>query len=97
MAGRFLPRVAPCLLAGVFLATLALSGCQSSYSTDLRYPVRTDPLVLKTPNDIVKERNDPVRPGIFPIFSAADLNDPRNPLHNEKAKLFKDGYFRDPN
>jgi len=84
------------LLFVVLALAAGAAGCDSdSYSPAIRYPVRTDPLVLD--KNLADERVDPVRPGVFPIFAAKDLNDPFNPLHAKRATLFKEKKLRDPN
>jgi mono/diheme cytochrome c family protein len=83
------PVLALALLAGVTW----ISGCDDTYSDAIQYTVRTDPLVAKT---ITEEQPDPDRPGQFPLYSMADLDDIRNPLHSRAETLIKDGTIRDP-
>lgn len=73
----------PATLALCLSLLALLSGCTDSYPEDLRYPVRTDPLVLEVPEKTV---SIPDRPGQFPIMSMSQVNDPLNPLHAIKAK-----------
>lgn len=78
------------------VASLVLVGCDSdSYSTAIRYAVRTDPLVLD--KNLGDERPEPDRPGVFPLFAAKDVEDPYNPLYAKRASLFKEKKLRDPN
>lgn len=62
-------------LAVVILAT----GCDTEkYSADIRYPIRSDPIIVKTPTN---ESAFPDRPGTLPVLSFKNLEDPTNPLH----------------
>ncbi len=58
--------------------------------------MRTDPLVIN--DKLGDERSEPDRPGQFPIMSARDLLDVRNPLFEEHKKkdLFAKNFLRDP-
>jgi mono/diheme cytochrome c family protein len=77
--------------AAALAALLALSGCEDSYPLDLRYPPRTDPLVVKAP---VRELPYPDRPGQLPLFTFADLREVHNPLHYQIVENLND--VRDP-
>lgn len=81
--GGHMKRLA-CMAAGIGLVVLVgLAGCRNHYPETMKYPVRTDPLVLKAP-DLTKKTKwlEPDRPGQLPIFSLKDLRDERNPLYN---------------
>lgn len=84
------------LAAAAMLACSAgLVGCEdSSYSSYVRYHVRTDPLVVG--DKLGDEAYEPDRPGVLPLLSLKDLDDPRNPLHANREKL-DDSQVRDPN
>jgi mono/diheme cytochrome c family protein len=71
-----------------------ISGCDDTYSDAIQYTVRTDPIIART---ITEELPDPDRPGQFPLYSVAELDDIRNPLHDRASKLIADGTIRDPN
>lgn len=65
---------------------VALAGCvRDSYPEDLRYPVRTDPLVTAVPDKMLTL---PDRPGQLPIMAMADLADPFNPLHGDVKSIY---------
>src|SRR5262245_38567734 len=57
-------------------AALALPGCDDGYPEDYTYPLRDDPVVIKTPTF---ESYEPDRPGQLPLLSVSDLLDDRNP------------------
>jgi hypothetical protein len=63
------------LSAGPLLAIMPLlAGCNpDGYSTELKYPVRTDPILTKT---ITKESPVPDRPGVLPALNIARLQQP---------------------
>jgi mono/diheme cytochrome c family protein len=42
------------------------------------------------------ERVEPARPGIFPILSSKDVNEPLNPMFPKRTTLFKEQKLRDP-
>jgi mono/diheme cytochrome c family protein len=63
------------------VASFLLPGCDmDSYSPAIKYLVRSDPLVLDAA--LGPDRYEPDRPGVLPLFSLKDLQDPRNPLHD---------------
>lgn len=78
------PRVLGSSIAGV-LCLMALAGCEDRYPEDLRYPVRTDPIVAGVPEKML---STPDRPGQLPIMSMADLADPFNPLHGDVKDIY---------
>lgn len=87
----------PALMLGVLAGTIVLSGCDmSSYSEQVMYGIRTDPMYVK--EDLKEEPLIPDPPGQFPLLSPFDLLDSRNPLYaeNQKKNLFKAGIFLDP-
>lgn len=83
--------VSPCArklgsLVGGVCCLVALAGCvQDSYPEDLRYPLRTDPIVAAVPDKMLSL---PDRPGQLPIMSMADLADPFNPLHGDVKSIY---------
>lgn len=82
---------------GIFSLVASLPGCQQGYSSSVKYKVREDPLVLK--GDKLDEETFLIdSPGQFPLFTVADLEDPRNPLFkkNQDSNLFKSEHLRDP-
>jgi mono/diheme cytochrome c family protein len=63
------------------LGFLVVSGCDTeSYSKNLAYPVRTDPLIL---GEGIKETGPdyPDRPGVLPISLFKEVSEPKNPLY----------------
>jgi mono/diheme cytochrome c family protein len=63
----------------VMVLGFVLAGCDSdNYSSDHRYPPRTDPIFKEVPT---KERTTPDAPGQFPVMSMATLANPENPLN----------------
>ncbi len=84
----------PLLLVGI-VASLGVAGCEAdSYSEAIKYTIRTDPLVLD--KNLGDEQVDPDRPGVLPLLSSNDLNEPFNPMYKNRNNLFKEGKFRDP-
>jgi len=66
--------------AGPLLCVVLLAaGCEDRYSEDLRYPLRSDPLVKKPPT---VETPHPDRPGVLPVLSMAQIRELDNPLHS---------------
>lgn len=80
MIVRRVPRIARRLFWVVpFLFILpVLSGCDDTYPEDMRYPVRTDPLIKKVPE---AETRYPDHPGILPVLTIANMEEPSNPLY----------------
>jgi len=70
-----------------------LSGCDDTYSDAIQYTVRADPLFAKV---IGEEQPYPDRPGQLPLYTIADLEDVRNPLHANAEKWMSDGTIRNP-
>ena len=81
-----------------FLATLLVSlgvvGCDNYYSPAIKYTVRIDPLVLD--KNLGDERIEPDRPGMLPLLTSKDLQEPFNPLYPKRDTLFKENKLRDP-
>jgi mono/diheme cytochrome c family protein len=65
-----------------------LPGCGSdNYSESMIYPVRSDPLITDTSE---REFPEPDRPGQLPLMNFKDIDDSRNPFHQEaKDPKFK--------
>lgn len=91
---RSLPTLVKTLLAalGAMSLALVLSGCGQDiifppYSAEVKYGLRTDPLLVGLPNALGNERWEPDVPGQLPLLKIADLNDPRNPLYDRRAQL----------
>ncbi|HWY85845.1 MAG TPA: cytochrome c [Gemmataceae bacterium] len=85
--------VLPAMLA---VMVAAGSGCDGdSYSKAIKYAVRTDPLVL-IKADLGDERIEPDRPGVLPLLSAKDVQEPFNPMFAKGDSLFKKENLRDP-
>ncbi|MBL8793667.1 MAG: cytochrome c [Planctomycetia bacterium] len=78
-------------LSAVVLLAACSAGCgdPDGYSPELRYPVRTDPIIVKPPTT---ETAVPDRPGVLPIMNMLALNAPNHPLHS----MLKDGPPLDP-
>jgi mono/diheme cytochrome c family protein len=71
--GRILAHALPLLLGVPFL-----SGCYvEGYPTSLKYPSRTDPIILET---LTTELPHPDKPGQLPVLSWLSLTQPDNPL-----------------
>ena len=69
------------LATGLVLGLVLLSGCDTeSYSEDLRYPARTDPIVS---GSFEATPDFPDVPGRLPLMSIRDLADTKHPLNNE--------------
>ncbi len=77
---RTLLSLAP-ILIGLFVPLL--SGCEDRYSEDLRYPLRTDPIIDEPPT---VESLVPDRPGVLPVLSMTQMREPEFPLHSALAK-----------
>jgi mono/diheme cytochrome c family protein len=93
---RFLPVVA----AGVLASMLGFAGCQpgGEYSSQVRYGVRTDPLMVATQvGDLGEDQYDPDRPGVMPITNIHDVLQPDNPLSGKGSELFAKLTLVDPN
>ncbi len=90
------PRVAA--LGAALLALSFLQGCDDKYSESMRYPLRTDPVIVDPKQLVIPERPDPDPPGQLPLFKLSGLDDPRNPLNlpdpDERKKLL--AAFFDP-
>lgn len=81
----------PAALAAVTLA-VALSGCGQdltfpSYSADVKYGLRTDPLLVGLPNALGNERWEPDLPGQLPLLKITDLLDPHNPFFKQREQF----------
>jgi mono/diheme cytochrome c family protein len=63
--------------APLLLALPMLAGCDQSYPADMRYPLRTDPVLE---DRLTEEPKVPDRPGQLPILSIAAMREPGNPL-----------------
>jgi len=65
--------------AALLLALPLLTGCGADgYPRDMKYNLRSDPILLEVP---ATETLIPDRPGQFPILSMANLGEPDNPLY----------------
>jgi mono/diheme cytochrome c family protein len=96
--GSFLAKL-PLHLA-LLTGLICLSGCEDEYSNTMRYPLRTDPLVLS--DKLGPERPTPDVPGKLPVFSSEDLLEYPNPFYQSAADrdredLFRSSKLRDPN
>ncbi len=76
-----------------------LVGCGSdlhpAYSPDVRYALRTDPVLMVPGAKLADEQLDPDRPGVLPMMRFDDIFKSDNP-YNSKAKDIKDAVLRDP-
>lgn len=83
---------------GVACLPLGLTGCglesHPAYSPDVRYGVRSDPIVMAAPK-LADERVDPDRPGVLPMMRFDDIFKPDHPYH-AKATAINDTILRDP-
>lgn len=84
---------------GLACLPLGLTGCgldlHPPYSPDVRYGVRSDPVLMVPGAKLADERHDPDRPGVLPMMRFDDIHKPDNPYHS-KAKDIKDAILRDP-
>ena len=89
-------RLARLLLAAIAVSPLAGCGLDQhpSYSGNVRYGVRTDPIVVAAAK-LGEERYEPDRPGILPIMKMEDINNPAHPWHAKKETI-QDSIVRDP-
>ena len=72
----------PVALGAAALLAVVLIGCTDSYSPEMRYNLRTDPIFTK---NSTKEFNVPDRPGQLPVMTMARLEDPLYILHDLKG------------
>jgi mono/diheme cytochrome c family protein len=91
----------PVVLAGLAALPVGLAGCQDQdsyfYSKDVRYGVRTDPLVVTNqPGNLGDEVYDPDRPGVLPLLRPQDVLLVGSPLAAKGMELFKQNLLRDP-
>lgn len=71
------------LFPAISVLQICVSGCgDNAYSAAMRYDVRTDPLVLDE-KGLGDERPNPDPPGQLPLFTPADVKDPRNPYYRD--------------
>jgi mono/diheme cytochrome c family protein len=91
LPGSRIARVA--LAFPLVLGLTWLSGCGDTYSEAIQYTVRTDPLFTNAPGE---QYNDPDRPGQLPLYTIAELEDPRNPFHTKAKEYLDKGTIRDP-
>ncbi len=82
------------LPAAALFATLGLAGCDNVYSDAVKYGVRKDPLVKD--KNLGDEQIPPDRPGVLPLLSSKDLQNPENPLYKNRNVLFKERKLYDP-
>src|SRR5262245_29696444 len=94
-------RLLPVVLVGLAGLPLGLAGCQDldafHYSNEIRYGVRTDPLVLAVqPGDLGEETYDPDRPGVLPLMRPQDVLLPGSPMRTKGEALFEKQLLADP-
>jgi mono/diheme cytochrome c family protein len=74
-------------------SSLILTGCgldqSPPYSSDVKYGLRTDPLVFGPTKDLGDERFDPDRPGVFPIMKMEQVFDPEFPFNAQFRKTLQ--------
>lgn len=87
-------------LLGVAALSLSLTGCGGDqhppYSAKVKYGIRTDPILMEPAKELGDERDDPDRPGVFPIMKLTTEIKPEHPYYSKKDKL-ETKLFRDPN
>jgi mono/diheme cytochrome c family protein len=76
-------------------ASLGVVGCEDRYSKEMKYAVRTDPLVLDKAA-LGDERVEPDRPGTLPLLAIKDLQEPFNPIFPKRTSVIKENKLRDP-
>src|SRR5262249_52817217 len=77
-------------VAAVLVAVVLLPGCDDFYPDDYTYPVREDPVVIKTPiPPDFPESGEPDRPGLLPLLSIKNLDEVHNPLHKFREEVRK--------
>jgi mono/diheme cytochrome c family protein len=81
---------------GLAALPMALTGCSSdpdhlhpAYSANVKYGVRTDPVMNAPGGKLGDERYYPDRPGILPIMKLEDVADPEHPYFSKKDSLDK--------
>jgi mono/diheme cytochrome c family protein len=84
------------LAVGVFV--FSLTGCgvdpHPAYSPNVKYGVRTDPIV-KDEAKLGQEGHVPDRPGVLPLMKFDDIYKPESPMYAARAKI-DDTILRDP-
>jgi mono/diheme cytochrome c family protein len=85
------------LLALLGLAALGLAGCQNTYPPEMKYGVRTDPLLKPdAPAKFGDERYEPDPPGRLPILRASEIENPESPYYPKRENLLKEGLLINP-
>jgi mono/diheme cytochrome c family protein len=89
------------IVIGLATVPLVLTGCSSNpdslhpaYSVNVKYGVRTDPILMEPGAKLGDERFDPDRPGILPIMKVEDALKPDHPYVSKKDSI--DKVLRDP-
>jgi mono/diheme cytochrome c family protein len=68
-----------------FTGLVVLSGCDDTYSKDMVYRKRTDPIIV---SEVTMEVGyEPDRPGQLPLFRLTELDDARNPFNPYRDKF----------
>ena len=84
-------------ILGLACFSFTLAGCgqdrHPSYSTNLRYGIRQDPIVIE-PKELGDDRYEPDRPGVLPLMNISDIQKPDHPYHKKKDRL--EVALRDP-
>lgn len=97
-------------VVGVALLALGLTGCNGerypAYSPGIKYGLRQDPIVKSNKfqelNPDRKDRDDPDRPGLFPVMKLDDMLKPDHPYHAQSSTIIEklasdaDWILRDP-
>ncbi|MBM3997760.1 MAG: cytochrome c [Planctomycetes bacterium] len=88
------------VLLGLAALSCGLSGCgldqHPAYSSNVKYGVRKDP-ILKASASLRKyapERDDPDRPGVFPVMKFADIFKGDHPYRKATESLWTNGVNR---
>lgn len=90
-------RFIPVLVVGLTVFFMGLAGCEDTYSSAVKYGMRTDPLMIAAqPGDLGQDVYDPDRPGLLPLFKAQDVLVPENPMSAKGMELFATNKLRDP-
>jgi mono/diheme cytochrome c family protein len=90
-------RIIPVLMVGLLVLFTGLVGCEDTYSTAVKYGMRTDPLMIAAqPGDLGQDVYDPDRPGLLPVLKPQDVMVPANPMSAKGMELFETNKLRDP-
>jgi len=86
------------VLIGLAALSCGLSGCgldqHPAYSSSVKYGVRKDPILKASLRKDAPERDDPDRPGVFPVMKFADIFKGDHPYRKATESLWTNGVNR---